>query len=1134
MGARQLINFGFAILLLNSLRSFCRCFVCVTLALCVEATVPVRAQSDEIASLEAKSNELSRSEKYSEAIPFAQRALDIREKTQGSDHPNVAVALNNLAILYRKLRQYAAAEPLYKRALAIQERASGPDSAKIAVPLNNLANVYKDQGRYADAEPLYKRALTIWEKTLGPEHSNALVAANNLADVYRYQHRYADAEPLYKRVLAVRERTLAPDHLDIAVSLSDLAQLYEGQGRYSDAEPLYKRSLEIEEKKFGLDHASVLRAVTNLANLYQKEGRFDAAEPMYKRSLATWEKTLGPADPLVALALSNLANVYKNQGRYTEAEPLYKRSLAIREKVLNENHPDVASALNNLANLYRIQGRYSEAEALYQRSLTIKEKRFGSDDPIVALALNNLGNARVDQGHYADAEPLFKRALTIEERVLGPDHPDVALVLNNLADLYWRQGSRPETEQLYRRSLGIQEKTLGAEHLAVADTLGRLAALYWTELRPVEALLFFSRELTIQEKMLGPDHPTVAHTLNNMAAIYRDQRRFTEAEPLFKRSLAIQAGTLGPDNPSIATTQNNLVELYQNQERYADGVALAQDLVARGRARPSTILPFLFGAQSQLALSPEKAADDALNVSQRAIQTLTAVAVGKLAVRLAAGNDRLAQLVRRHQDLSDEAEKLDVAIVAAVAREPAKRDVTAERQMRDRLSGVLSERAALQEIFEVDFPDFAALSNPTPLTIAHIQQLLSDEEALVLFASGSPGTTYVFALTRDRYDWAAIPFGNEVLSKKVSIFRRGLEVDQVAAAGNFGSFDLRFANELYLSLFGPIDALIKNKKQLLVVPTGALSALPFNLLVTEKAPESLPSKLSGYRNAAWLIKRQAVAVVPSVASLKALRTFGNRSSNTKSLVGFGNPVFNPNAASLPGPRASARSSARNLPMPAYTDYWRGAQIDRDKLAQSLPELPDTAIELQSIAAKLNVSSSDLYLGRNATETAVKRMPLAEYRIVYFATHALVAGDIKGVAEPSLVLSIPSTPTEFDDGLLTASEVAQLKLNADWVVLSACNTIAGDRPGAEALSGLARSFFYAGAKALLVTHWAVDSSAATRLTTSTFEYLRLNPNLGRAEALRQAMLDYLNDPANTENAHPAIWGPFTLVGEGSSR
>ena len=178
--------------------------------------------------------------------------------------------------------------------------------------------------------------------------------------------------------------------------------------------------------------------------------------------------------------------------------------------------------------------------------------------------------------------------------------------------------------------------------------------------------------------------------------------------------------------------------------------------------------------------------------------------------------------------------------------------------------------------------------------------------------------------------------------------------------------------------------------------------------------------------------------------------------------------------------------------------------------------------------------ADIHLGRDASETTVKRAPLADYRIVYFATHGLVAGDIKGLAEPSLALTIPPQPSDLDDGLLTASEVAQLKLNADWVVLSACNTIAGDKPGAEALSGLARAFFYAGARALLVSHWAVASDAATRLTTATFDILKADPKLGRAEAMRRAMLAYLSDPSQPRNAYPAIWGPFSIIGEGAAR
>ena len=459
--------------------------------------------------------------------------------------------------------------------------------------------------------------------------------------------------------------------------------------------------------------------------------------------------------------------------------------------------------------------------------------------------------------------------------------------------------------------------------------------------------------------------------------------------------------------------------------------------------------------------------------------------------------------------------------------------MVSEQRSRDRLAIIAAERAGLQKTFAVEFPDYAALSNPSPLKAREMQALLSDQEALVLFAVADK-ESYVFAMTRERVDWRAIPFGADALSQKVAVFRRGLDIGKASdASGKAGMFDLAVANDLYGALLGPVEALVKDKPSLLVVPSGALTALPFHLLVTEKPAAAIPATFDRYRDAAWLLKRQAVSVLPSAVSLKTLRVFARKEQSTKPMTGFGDPLFNPGLKPADGQR-STRTAARSLATGAYTDFWQGAGVDRTRLAGALSQLPDTADELNAVAKGLGVAASDIHLGEDASETTVKRATLADYGIVYFATHGLVAGDVKGVAEPSLVLSIPKQPTEFDDGLLTASEVAQLKLNADWVVLSACNTIAGDKPGAEALSGLARAFFYAGGRALLVSHWAVSSEAATRLSISTFDRLKADPKLGRAEALRQAMLAYLNDTSSPRNAYPAFWAPFALIGEGAAR
>jgi tetratricopeptide (TPR) repeat protein/CHAT domain-containing protein len=1130
--------------------------------------------------------------RYAEAEPLLMRALEIAE-TLGPKHPYLTACLNNLASLYDYQGRYAEAARLQERALAINEKMRGAQNADLVSELNNLAVTYENQGRYRDAEALHKRALAIGEKTLGHNHPQVARSLENLAGLYDRLGQGAEAELLTKRALAIREGALGPDHPDVAHSLRGLAGRYQNQGHYAEAEPLRKRALSIVEKTFGVNNPNVAAELSNLATLYKDQGRYAEAEPLLRRALAISE-TLGPNHPQVATQLNNLAVLCLEQGRYTEAEQLYKRALAIREAGLGAEHPDVTSILGGLGEFFKAQGRYAEAEPLFKRALAIEEKAFGGESHHTATALNNLGLLYHLQNREGESEALLKRALSIDEKTLGPDHPSLAKDLSNLAFLYDDQGRHADAEPLHKRALGIREKVLGPNHPDVAYSLNGLALAHNAQRRFADAEPLFKRALGILEAGLPGVHPTIALALNNLAALYDEQKQFAEAEPLHKRALTIYEQVLPEDHPSIALSLTNLASNYREQGRLADAEPLyrralgiyekviptssfaragvltglaqafsarndwsnaldysrrATDLLIQNRTRQgrsgggagevandSWFFQFLVRAAWYASRSDPRLAPglnvEAFQMAQWARQNQAAGALSRMAARVGSGTSALSQLVRERQDFEEQRRATDKLLINILGIPPQERK-GADDRAKARLQEIDTRLAAIDSRLKTEFPDFVGLASPQPLSIDEVRKLLDRNEALVSFLDTGE-ETFVWAVTREGFAWQRAVVPSNEMSDKVAALRRGLEVDDLKAALEKRSgalFDLELARALYSILLGPVEAVVKDKKQLIIVPSGVLTSLPFHLLVTEPhtAGSSSSNEIERYREAAWLIKRYAVTVLPSVPSLKALRIAATGSQASKIMVGFGDPVYGkPNAKTSGGQIASGKLITNTR---AYTSYWQGTRADLNALREGLRPLPETADELNKVARGVGAPLTDVHLGREASETFIKGLDLSPYRIIYFATHGLIAGELQTLTEPALALSLPPEPTEIDDGLLTASEIAQLKLNADWVVLSACNTAAGEKPGAEALSGLARAFFYAGARGLLVSHWRVDSEAAVRLTTGTFEALRKDPSIGRAEALRRSMLAYMKDPSNPWSAYPDYWGPFSIVGEG---
>jgi len=534
-------------------------------------------------------------------------------------------------------------------------------------------------------------------------------------------------------------------------------------------------------------------------------------------------------------------------------------------------------------------------------------------------------------------------------------------------------------------------------------------------------------------------------------------------------------------------------------------------------------------------LSPADIANRAFVSAQTAQASVAGQALAAAAARLAVGAGPLAQALRERQDLEAEVAGLGARLATASTGNNAVAEA-AVRALEAELTQSADRLAALDARIDAEFPEYRALTRPAPLGVAALQALLGPDEALVMTLTAADAT-FVWAVSPTASGWYQADLGHNAVAAAVSTLRRdlgGAAADARGAAALDGtdgprgrSFDRSTAHALYRDLFGPLDSIIAGAGHLMVVADGPLTSLPFGLLVTAP-PEGADDDPDALRSTPWLIRRQAVTTLPAVSGLATLRrAIPPRGDAAPGFVGFGDPLLGyraPDGDTAPVVMAALDAGATVVTRGVYDDIRRVAD---------LAPLPNTARELRALARTVGQGNARLYLGADATEAQVKATDLSGATVVAFATHGLLTGGLPGLDEPALVFTPPHEPTALDDALLTASEAAELHLAADLIILSACDTAGGDgTPGAEGLSGLARAFIYAGARAILVSHWPVDDYAASQLTVRMLQGMYGPDHQPRAQALRASMLALMDQPGD-RFAHPAIWAPFVVVGEGGA-
>jgi len=795
------------------------------------------------------------------------------------------------------------------------------------------------------------------------------------------------------------------------------------------------------------------------------------------------------------MATARLENSRKN---YRAAEDSYRATMAIQERVFGADSPTIGKTLMDLALEVSNQGRFEEAAALFRRA-----------DPIIQRSPNAADQARyftymaydaANAGRFSDAVGYARESTSIWRNLVTSDAP-------NLDDLGGDASSRSAMRGELAHSLTIEA--------AMGRRIGELSN---AEIAAKEALGIIG-----DESGLPPWWRS--EVLVTIGEIYAQQERYREAEESFRGALIYQQRLFGDSLPT-ATTLLLLGRVYATEGVAADSVRafelafriLEKDEYGRSTLVFDQIAPLLESATALANQRPDQQATmQALMF--RGLQLVSGgvadQTISQATARMAAGNPQMERLVSRLEEADRARDAARIALAHETSLPDEQRGATKENTLLVEINTQNALREALLAQIQKDFPAYTQLAHPASPELAAVQKRLKANEALVLLPSGRE-RVFAVVVRPDRFVAKPVALDQGKLDASVRSLRKAFAVRR----GGFDDFDLNDSHDLYRALFGPIESELDGVDHLVIVPSGALASLPPALLVTKR-----PQTAHDYRGAAWLVRRFATSQTPSVAAFVALRDRANSERAAKPFLGFANPAFTGPAIGASGP------DARPSGLEALSGQCRDNGPIPPEFLRALAPLPDTATEVRAVSRALGAGPDALHLGADASETTLRQQSLADYRVLYFATHGLLPGELACQSEPALALSPPATPatTKDQDGLLDASEIAGFRLNADLVVLSACNTAqTTSQFGGEALSGLAEAFFYAGARTLVASHWQVPSAATTELMVGMFQ--RLGPNLapGTAEALRQSQLALIDQPAT---AHPFFWAAFTVVGDG---
>ncbi len=791
------------------------------------------------------------------------------------------------------------------------------------------------------------------------------------------------------------------------------------------------------------------------------------------------------------------------QGKLLKAEKHFRLSLQ-KKRQFKSYATDVAHIQSLLATNLAQQGRLIEAENEIRQAIQHSYINSGLSKLVNAPILYRLSEILLLQGRYQEAETVAASSVWIYQHGCMPSGSiEYAKARRSLAYALFIQEKFPQVLTIFRsieEALGKQNPvytTFFENDIVWSYALSKTNA-------HLKALKKQKNALQYSLKFFGKQHPKTAINLGFMALIELQAGNSQSAKSYFKQSTQLM----------LAATRQNEINSYYRKLIFEAWLNELAPLAKQG---------------------DEQAIAKMLQLTESLRSSSVQEAVAAMGVRAAVNNNELASLLRKEQNIKNKLKSLELTLINALSN-----GLPSSIELKEQVALLRKAYHSIEKKILEDFPEYADILQARPVDIKKIQASLNPDEALIV-TYVSKKTSYIWSISSSNgIRFQSVALGQDDLKIKVNHLLQAMHPTG-PSLDDIPEFDVQSAYQLYHQLLEPLKSSWAKAKHLLLVTHGPLGYLPFALLPTEN--KHLSAKLypafSNYRTIPWLIKKYSISVLPSANSVLTLQKIADLSHSTKtSFIGFGAPLFNKQQMIKSSQEQVIKQ--RGSSGMTYQARIKTRGLDSATIEQ-LPDLPETANELKEIARNLgNDPETSVFIGLKANEDTVKKIDLSNFRIIMFATHGLIPGDLNGLRQPALALSTPSLTGLPGDGLLTMDEIMNLNLSSDWVILSACNTGSSGSDSAEAVSGLGKAFFYAGAHALLVSNWSVESQSSKKLTTGIFNQYKNHPEHSRATTLQLSMLKLLNEGAYKDPktkqivfsyAHPIFWAPFSLVGDG---